>query len=161
MEKFSIFSFDDIFYSKSEIEEMGLLHLNYEALKELLREKNKKGYFITTHSSMTESRYSLEEYLDTYHNTGDEMVFFKDAGNSGICIDFKEYYGIRFHEEIVLFSNIFTRDREYQKMESNLLKQFEQINKSDATMEYVRDGFFLQESIKQKQKKLLEIVHAE
>lgn len=131
IEEFIIYKYDNVFYTKEELEEMGFVYMcgreDFKCLKE-----NSIDYEILEKSKLCESFHSIYDYLnfDEERLTG---KFLYDFGNHGLILDVDKYYGIRYKKsktsEIVqIFSEKSECNRAYIQLEVEIEKMFEKFH---------------------------------
>ena len=96
MEKFETYRFDDVFYTKEEVEALGLSLFGLEELKKILDQQDQVLYQVTERNPILESTMDLETYLDNFDP--DRKVWAKvNPGDPChiVVIEFEFYYGIK------------------------------------------------------------------
>ncbi len=132
IEKFEIYKFKNVFYTKEELEELGFIYM--ESREDYFNlDSEKKGYYeIIEKSYFSESTHSLKEILDLDDRFIKDKFFF-DLGNSGLILEVKKYYGIRFkkglnkEELIQLFEDENDCIAAYKKIEQGINENFEEL----------------------------------
>jgi len=157
MEKFEVYSFDSIYYTLEEIEAMGLSLYDYEGLKKLLDEKDQHSYTVVSHSSVSETKSSLHDYLGNMEQ--DETVFMKDYGDYGFIIDFKHFYGIEFRGNVVLYGDSRSRNDKYEDIARIMANEIQKAKEKNGVIKDTSNEFRRQLEITKGKNKLLEITH--
>lgn len=168
IEKFVIFKFDNVFYTKEEWEALGFKYMinkyDYIALNS---EKN-QHYEIKEQSYVSESIYLLEDCLN-YDDKLIEGKFLYDYGNSGLILDVEKYYGLRYKnmvtnkgELIQLFRYESDCNRAYEKIKKGINDCFDELANSEPIM-YVEDSKELirQEAEKETRQYILSLLNKE
>lgn len=155
MEKFETYRFDGVFYTKEEIEAMGLSLYGYEDLKSLLKAKNGAPYEVTTYSPIVEVTHSLSDYID--HFDQNSTVFMKDGLDRGVVIDFEFFYGIQEDEydSVLVFETSKKRDEEYDELISKVINHMYQIGKEQPLALNKGEEYKKQFSLMERKVKLL------
>ncbi len=153
MEKFEAYRFDGVFYTKEEIEAMGLSLYGYEELQNLLKAKNGAPYEVTTYSPIVEVTHSLSDYIDKFDQNS--IVFMKDGLNRGVVIDFECFYGIQEAEwdSVLVFKTAQERNDQYKKIVGKVIDYMDQIGKErpiirDTSEEYKKQSMLRMQKVK-------------
>lgn len=152
MQKFETYYYDEVFYSKKEIEAMGL---KLYCIKNLLKEiKNKNDFYdLIIYYSKGVQHSSLNIFFQTVEQ---EKVFFKDFGNHGIIIIFDKHYGVRLSNQSFLFHTEEERKEFMNNPEYRVRLKFDSFYTSTSS---IHEKYNSQEQGKQKRLKLQEIIH--
>jgi len=162
MEKFEVYSFNNIYYTLEEIEAMGLFLVDYEGIQRLVAGKDRCSYQVvsycsgTDNSSVLESKDSVDEFLKYLGKN--EKVFMKDCGDYGVAIPFKNFYGIRFQKREILFGTPEQRDKHYFSIQQIVYDELNKIEE-DSTIKHNSNDFRKQFEIMNGKNKLLELTH--
>ncbi len=156
MEKFEVYKFDNVFYTKEEIEKMGLSLFDYDELKKLAKDKDIQQYTIAIYSPSTRKCDSLSNYLETFNK--DKMVFLMDCGDCAAVVDFTFLYGIRFNENLILFESSKSRDSEYSSIERLIFEQMGKVRETNYIVGCNSQAFQKQEELATSKQKLLELL---
>lgn len=155
VEKFVIFKFDNVFYTKEELEALGFKYMIDKNDYVALNSEKKQNYEIKEQNRICESIHLLDDYLN-YDNKLIEGKFLYDFGNSGLILDVEKYYGLRYKNKgtnkgklIQLFKYESDCDRAYEKIKKGIYDYFEEFSKSEPSM-YVEDS---KELIRQEEEK--------
>lgn len=161
MEKFEVYRFDEVFYTKEEIEAMGLSLYGYEELKNLLTKKNGAPYEVITYSPMTETNRSLSEYVNKFDR--DSTVFMKDCLNRGVVIDFEFFYGIQEAEwdSVLVFKTSQERDSEYKKIVGKVIEHMNHIGREKPLIQNTSEEYKKQSMLMKRKVKLLGLLPKE
>lgn len=97
-ETFEVYLFDEVFYTKEELEVMGLKICNEVELVKILSGKN-KDYPISSYSCHGEGTTILNSSLSVLEATCNEakICAFKDFGTYGKGLDLIRFYGIQYN----------------------------------------------------------------
>lgn len=131
IENFIIYKYDNVFYTKEELEQMGFVYISGREDFTSLKEKS-INYEITTKYSLGESFYSIEDYLNLSekHLIGQ---FLYDFGDHGLILGVEKYYGIRYKNQgkvkiIKLFNSEIECSDAYLKIETEIESKFEKLS---------------------------------
>ncbi len=156
MEEFEIYCFDDIFYTKEEIEDMGLSLFGYTDFKRFLDEQADSLYQVTTHTSVSESTLDLGTYLSKFDQ--EREVFARVIPGHGIMvIDFKCYYGIKHDDQVLLFSSKIERDDTYRKINNSVEQEIAKVLQENWYVQENSTSFKVQETQRNSRIKLRSI----
>lgn len=152
MQKFEIYHYDRVFYSKEEIETMGL---KLCAIKNLLKlTKNKNNFYdLVIYYSKAVQHTSLDMY---FQNLKHEKVFFKDFGDHGVIIMFDKYYGVMFGSQSFVFDTEQERKEFIHNPELVVREKFDNFYTNTSS---INTKYNNREQGNQKCMKLKEIIH--
>ncbi len=142
IEKFEIYKFKNVFYTKEELKELGFIYMESKEDYSILDNKS-ENYEITEKSPFSESVHSLKEFLN-FNERHIIDKFFIDLGNSGLIIDVNKYYEIRCKkedkEEIVqLFEDENDCIAAYKKIEQGINENFKELTEK-VPIRFVEDS---------------------
>lgn len=158
MEKFETYHFDGVFYTKEEIESMGLSLFGIDELKKLLNQQDQVLYQVTTYTSVSENTQDLQTYVDSFKEY--KKVWAKvSPGNpcSILVIDFKFYYEIKHGDQVLLLSSESERNDTCRKIDRLVDNEIDKLVNQG---QYVRDSsesYKSQEEQRKSKQKLLSI----
>jgi hypothetical protein len=165
IENFIIYKYDNVFYTKEELEQMGFIYMcsreDYMCLK-----GNTPNYKIIEISGKCEFVHYIEEYL---HFEEKDLIgkFLYDFSDHGLILGVEQYFGIRYknedNEEIVqLFADEGEWYDAYLKIDSEIKKMFENFSRN-TTYIYKEYGAELikQSKVKETRNKVLSLINKE
>jgi hypothetical protein len=137
IENFIIYKYDNVFYTKEELEQMGFIYMCSREAYICLKENN-PNYEIVEISGICESVHSIQDYL----NFEDKYLigkFLYDFCEHGLILGVEKYFGIRYKsqnkEEIIqLFGDESECYKAYLKLDSEIKKMFENFSHNTTHM---------------------------
>ena len=159
IEKFITYKYDNVFYTKEELEEMGFTYMkdkeDYKSLK-----VDSINYEIIRKSSISESIHCIEELLklDEERLAGQ---FFYNFGDHGLILDVEKYYGIKYKYQgkvkmIKLFNDESKCSTAYYKIDTQITKTFESLD----NINYKENNeVLIQEQAKETKQKILSFIN--
>lgn len=155
VEKFVIYKFDNVFYTKEELEDLGFRCMTSRGDYVNLKSEKSKDYEIREKSYISESINLVDDYLN-YDSKFIEGKFLYDFGDSGLILDVDRYYGLRCKnkntnkgELIQLFRSKYDCDEAYEKIKKGINDYFDKLA-NDAPIMYVEDS---KELVRQEEEK--------
>lgn len=124
MEKFTVYQYDDEFYSEEYLKKKGFQFYYYADYCALIKDKG-KDYSITLRNPYDEEKYHVKDgRIDCMKFLG---LPFMDNGETGLVVDAKIYYAIAHNEATCIFESQEERDAEYCQLEALLEEKIREL----------------------------------
>ena len=147
LEKFDVFLCDGIFYTKEQLEELGLMFL--EPGKMRIRYEK-----VIRYANGEESIYETEDdYLEAHRG---ETIFIKpvlDEDKYTLVVVVDPFFGIRYQDKSAIMKSVEKRDKIFNEIESFAINKISSVPNSINQRNYLR-----QEEEKQKKRCLQNLV---